>query len=60
MGRIKMGQEARWGGVVEIGNENNKVKLGHKESAWVWVKLGLAHFDSESNWAKKSRWVGTQ
>ena len=23
------------------------------------VKLGLAHFDSESNWVKESRWVGT-
>ena len=21
--------------------------------------MGLAHFDSESNWAKESRWVGT-
>ena len=38
---------------------NNRVKLGQKESSWAWVKFGLAHFDSESNWAKESRWVGT-
>ena len=28
-------------------------------STWAWVNMGLAHFDSESNWAKESRWVGT-
>ena len=39
--------------------EDNRVKLGLKESSWAWVKLGQAHFDSESNRAKESRWVGT-
>ena len=33
--------------------------MGQKESSWAWVKLGQAHFDSESNRAKESRWVGT-
>ena len=50
-GRVKMGQESRWAAVVEIGCQNNRVKLSQKESAWVWIKLGLAHFDSESSWA---------
>ena len=54
-----MGQESRWTAVVEISCKNNRVKLGQKESAWAWVKLGLADFDSESNWAIESRWVGT-
>ena len=30
-----------------------------KESAWAWVKLGSVHFDSGSNCAKESIWVGT-
>ena len=30
-----------------------------RSQLWAWVKLGLAHFDSESNWAKESIWVGT-
>ena len=38
---------------------DNRVKLGQKESSWAWVNLGQAHFDSESNRAKESRWVGT-
>ena len=38
---------------------DNRVKLGQKESSWAWVKLGQAHFESESNRAKESRWVGT-
>ena len=38
---------------------DNRAKLGQKESSWAWVKLDQAHFDSESNWAKESRWVGT-
>ena len=57
--RVKMGQGSRWAAVVEISCQNNRVKLGQKESAWAWVNLGLAHFDSESDWAKESIWVGT-
>ena len=30
-GRVKIGQESRWAAVVEIGYENNRVKLGQKE-----------------------------
>ena len=30
-----------------------------KESNWARVRLGLARFDSDSNWAKKSIWVRT-
>ena len=37
---------------------DNRVKLGQKESSWGWVKLGQAHFDSESNRAKESWCVG--
>ena len=44
-GRVKIGQESRWAAVVEFGSYNNRVKLGQKESAWAWVKLGLVHFD---------------
>ena len=55
---VKLGQkESSWAKRSQVGPKG--VKLGQKESSWAWVKLGQAHFDSESNRAKESRWVGT-